>query len=301
MAPSYVVGRRYRNRHGAYQVLSIEGDRMVIRYDSGEEAEVTVEMQALIAANMQAERDARRAAATVRVRSMGHSAPGREGAHFEGLREHDFQRAVAGTSWRRRSSLGGLLAAELSQAARASFRSYPIFRRAEVHIARPEHYDRGDRRGLWAAKFVFQLDPEQAFYGFYIEKNAGPMNASWHWPNMIAALRDDASLQRAVLEAMRRLGLQWEVWGGVEHRLLACVTAGGEALTWQPGEGEALALGWPEFVQRLPQDNDPWCDLYLCTRMPKAQALAKRAGIADAAVEVYRALLPLYEAAVTKR
>ena len=49
---------------------------------------------------------------------------------------------------------------------------------------------------------------------------------------------------------------------------------------------------------RLPEAGDPWSGLYLCARMPKAQALAAQAGIADAAVEVYRALLPLYEAAV---
>ena len=49
---------------------------------------------------------------------------------------------------------------------------------------------------------------------------------------------------------------------------------------------------------RLPEAGDPWSDLYLCARMPKAQALAARAGIADAVVEVYRALLPLYRAAV---
>ena len=49
---------------------------------------------------------------------------------------------------------------------------------------------------------------------------------------------------------------------------------------------------------RLPEAGDPWCDLYLCTRMPKAQALAAQAGVVKAAVEVYRALLSLYEAAV---
>ncbi len=106
MAPSFVVGGRYRNRHGAYQVLSIEGDRMTIRYDDGEVAEVTVEMQARIAANMQAERDARRAAPGVTVGSKGHRAPGQAGSLFRGLHEHDFQRGVAGTSWRRRSELG---------------------------------------------------------------------------------------------------------------------------------------------------------------------------------------------------
>jgi len=299
MASSFVVGGRYRNRQGAYRVLSIQGDRMTIRYDSGQEAQVSVETQMRIRANMEAERDARPAAAAERVRSKGHRASGRKPTHFEGLCEQDFQRGVAGTSWRRRSSLGGLLAEELSLAAGAVFQSYAIYRRAEVHIARPEHYDKSDRRGWRAAKFLFRLDPEQAFYGFYIEKNNGPMDSTWLWPNLMAALRDDASVQQAVLEAMRRLGLHWEAWDGEKYHLLARVTAGAEGLTWQPDEGNALALGWPEFVRRLLQVSEQcWCDLYLCTRMPKAQALAEQAGVVKAAVEVYRALLSLYEAAV---
>jgi len=41
-----------------------------------------------------------------------------------------------------------------------------------------------------------------------------------------------------------------------------------------------------------------WCDLRLCARMDKADALAMGVDFAAGAVEVYEELLPLYEASV---
>ena len=50
--PIFVIGRRYSNRLGEYEVLDIQGDKMLIRYDTGTEQGVSVAMQARIAENM---------------------------------------------------------------------------------------------------------------------------------------------------------------------------------------------------------------------------------------------------------
>lgn len=51
----FIVGGRYSNRLGEYEVLTILGDEMLIRYDDGREARVTRSTQARIAQNMATE------------------------------------------------------------------------------------------------------------------------------------------------------------------------------------------------------------------------------------------------------
>lgn len=48
----FLVGSRYANRRGEYEVLSIDGDKMLIRYDDGTRQEVSVSTQARISQNM---------------------------------------------------------------------------------------------------------------------------------------------------------------------------------------------------------------------------------------------------------
>lgn len=49
---AFLVGSRYANRRGEYEVLSIDGDRMLIRYDDGTSQEASVSIQARISQNM---------------------------------------------------------------------------------------------------------------------------------------------------------------------------------------------------------------------------------------------------------
>jgi hypothetical protein len=57
----FEVNGVYRNRIGQYQVLSLNGPRMRVRYDDGEEAELNVNIQARIWENIVAEQEARAA------------------------------------------------------------------------------------------------------------------------------------------------------------------------------------------------------------------------------------------------
>jgi hypothetical protein len=51
----FVVGCRYRNRKGEYEVLRIQGDKLHIRYDDGTVQELSASIQARIAQNMSIE------------------------------------------------------------------------------------------------------------------------------------------------------------------------------------------------------------------------------------------------------
>ena len=69
----FEAGGRYRNRNGAYEVLSLEGEHMTILYDSGRVQTVNIVVQARIWDNIQIDE------ALPKVK------PGRVGADDEGL------------------------------------------------------------------------------------------------------------------------------------------------------------------------------------------------------------------------
>jgi hypothetical protein len=294
MEHPFIVGGKYRNRIGEYEVIELQEPKMVIRYFDGRTLVTKVDVQARIWENIQAEGSTPPPAKTSpppppRPRSD------RGGRDFHGLEAHDFQRGVTGTSWRARPKLGGQLARVMSDATRYSFESYAIYRRAELHIARPECYVEKIRRQ--EAKFAFDLDPERARFGFYVEKNNGPLDDTWDWTRFLDALENDAMFQQTIPTAMDRLELQWEVYVYGEDGWTVRVTLVEGGLQWALEDGEKTEdITWFGFIERLKGlEADKWCDLYLCAHMDKERAIAEGVSLANPVTEVYRALLPLYE------
>ncbi len=298
----FEVGKMYRNRHGEYVVVAIQDPLMLIRYTDGTSLRTRISIQKRIWDNIQmeaaAERERERLQASRREESRGPRGRrvARRGQMAEALVESDFKASVAGTSWRARSHLGGLLAQELSLATPHEFQSYAVYRQPWVQIAHPERYDAAKKQQQ--AKFVFGLGAEQATYGFYIERNNGPMDTSWHWPSMIGALRVDGRLHGEVQTAMQAHRLEWRIHGHAGPAPIAIVTAAGDALQWAPpGDEPPQPLSWPAFVEWLGAlDPETWWNLWLVASLPRAEAQAAGLAVADAAVSVFRSLLPLYEA-----
>ncbi len=292
----FEVGKTYRNRQGVYEVVSITGPRMVIRYDDGLLLQTRVDIQARIWSNIQldarAEREQARVSAAHALRRRG----GQRELDFQGLSDHDFKAGVGGTSWRARTNLGGRLAQRLTDTTPYFFQSYAIFRRAEIHIAVPTFY--GTKTKWQEAKLVFRLDAEQARYGFYIEKNSGPMDATWHWPNMVAALVRDEALHGEIEGAMRQHRLRWDFYVWADGGLIAQVEPGDEGLTWRwEDHDQSEHLAWSGFLERLAAiESEKWCDLFLSAVLPKEEAIAARGRLVDTVADALRALLPLYEA-----
>ena len=294
----FEIGGKYRNRRGEYEVIELEGSKMVIRYPDGDRLETDIEMQQRIWQNIQAEGRLKKPTRIPSSRRQQHG--GQRGLAFQGLEEHDFKRGVAGTSWRSRKSLGGMLAQRMSDTTPHFFQSYAIYRRAEVHIVRPAYYHSDTR---WReAKFVFELDEQCAWYGFYIEKNDGPMDDTWHWLNFVSALNKDKRFRRKIKAAMDGLKLHWQVYVQDDGGLIAEVRIAQDGLTWNRQDTDkAEDISWGDFTERLQGvETQKWCDLYLCARMIKDKAIGLGVQIVDPVTEVYRALLFLYEASVLK-
>ena len=51
----FEIGKKYENMKGVYEVLSIDGNTMRIRWDSGEEVTTTVSLQSKIVMRMRGE------------------------------------------------------------------------------------------------------------------------------------------------------------------------------------------------------------------------------------------------------
>ncbi len=301
MGHPFRVGGKYQNRDGEYEVIELGESKMTIRYSDGQIREVTVKTQAQIWQNIQIEERAatrRQAVPPPHTSSTPHSSSSqdRRGCKFHGLQDNDFQRGTAGTSWRARDALGGLLAKMISGTTGSEFESFSIYRRADVHIARIDRFV--EERRLREAKFVFLLDAAGASYGFYVEKNSGPMDNTWNWLKFLTALENDSALQQKLQPAMEQMQLHWDVFVQGEGGFVARVEPVRDGLTWKlEHEEKAEEITWSEFTGRLKGiDPDHWCDLYLLANTGKKQAIDAGVDIAKPAVEVYRVLLPLYNA-----
>ncbi|NLS78422.1 MAG: hypothetical protein GXY76_14280 [Chloroflexi bacterium] len=311
MSHPFCVGGKYCNNDGEYEVIKLADPQMVIRYAGGHEITADIAVQEKAWNRIQ---DERRQKSDVKddhkTPQAGYDRDAR-GSDFRGLLEADFKKGVADTSWRRRSSLGGLLAQLMSKAADRLFESYAIYRRAELHVAQPVHYRepptnkevgvtgaKTEKARKRKAKFLFQLDSEGATFGFYIERNRGPMDETWHWPGFVDALRSEAELQRKVQVAMQQWHLHWDVCVWADKPLIAQVDLVQDGLRWEwENRNKPEIITWSEFVDKLKAtEPNEWCDLYLCAHMAKSEAVNKSTTIAALATNVYDALLPLYNA-----
>lgn len=221
--------------------------------------------------------------------------PARWGRGFDGLEASDFKRGVSGTTWRRKSTLAGLLASDLSGASGHFFTSHAVYRRPQIFLYVAEQMDEDQRQR--SAKFYFQLDEEKAHYGFLIEKSDEKMGDGWDWSRFLQALEEDEALQETVAAAMADHDLHWRVEVMADDEIVRVATvAGDEPLSWEE-DGETESVSWSDFVERLRAvEDDQWCDLWLRATMDKDAAIEAGTAIADPVVAACRALLPLYEA-----
>ncbi len=291
MKNPFKVGETYRNNLGEYEVINIDEPDMTIKLEDGRTIETTVKLQARIWKRIKWEK--RHKKQLKRAKRQGR----RRKSKFKGLTDQDFQSGVKGTSWRARTSLGGLMSDKLSEKTPYDFQSYAVYGRPENHLVIPDYYDKSDR---WkSAKFVLDLNAERARYGFYIEKKASPEEI-WDWTRLVEALGSDEDLQDDTEETMRQMNLHWELYAGEEGEQFIgqAEVAEEEGLEWESADGEIEALTWETFGDLLQElDPDRWYHLYLGASMQKDEAIEQARRIAELTTDIYRMLLPLYEAA----
>lgn len=299
---TFQIGAQYANRRGTYEVVAVDAtsERMLIRYlRDGEEHQVALSIQARIWQNMTWEEQAevqRRAEEDSRTQ-QGY------GSQFNGLHPSDFKITTEGTTWRSRSGLAGAVARQLSDNTALTFMSWAIYRwpvaffthRADYAMAA---FEMGSRK----AKFTLEVDTQQLHYGFYIERNNGPLDNFWDWQRLVDALTTEPTLQHQIADAERAgtIRIIARSYRGEEHYHFANGLEKGARSLWRedgpPGTSVAERL---QLLENVPQEE--WIELYLIASTPKSEAVAAGERLAAQISATLRHLLPIYSAATGHR
>ena len=295
----FEVGGLYENRDGVYEVVRIDDGRgaMVIRYvDTGEEVESTIRIQARIRQNMDWEKqeEKRQRAAEDARHQQGY------GRDFTGLYVSDFKTNTEGTTWRSRAGLAGQVSRLLSAGTPYTFVSWAIYGWPVAFLTHLEDYAiAAFELGVRKAKFTIEVDEANAYYGLYVERNAGPMDRTWDWPRLLLALRARRELQDAIEAAEVEHGVRFLGRASVGEERFHFgdgLTRGARSL-WDKENPSALTVA--ERLRRLEEvPANEWVEIYLLGTTPKEEAVQAGVHIAHTMATAMRALLPLYTVAI---
>ena len=310
MSHPFEVGKTYQNRSGEYVVQEIVGDRMNIRYVDGRNLETSVRIQARIWENIQfekqmamAEERKRQAMEERRIARQRKARAKKERAKptFAGFEKSDFEEKQRGLAWSSRKELGRVLAYELTQKVTGSFDHRIVPRRSKIHVMRKDHYDLETRETN--AALVVEVSPEGAAYGFRVGKPTGKAKAKLPWSLLMKKLAKEEGLRQTLHAVLDTRGLQLDVFAmEMSYGLVGRITTQGDGFLWEHEDAEqavSQSLSAEELVENLQKvAAKQRCDLYARKQMPPKDALKAGAGVAKEIVEVFEALVPLYDASV---
>lgn len=148
---------------------------------------------------------------------------------------------------------------------------------------------------------MIELDGQNAYYGFYIERGDASMNRddTWDWTRLWKALQERSSLLETIAaietsHAVRFLGRGGRA--GESYHLSDSLEKGGSAL-WDDREPWRLTVA--ERIRRLAEaDADDWVEIYLVGVTPKAEAISAGVQVAHQIANTMKGMLPIYTAAV---
>lgn len=281
----FAVGQRYENRKGVYEVISIDGDEMVIRWDTGEQITTPIEAQARFIRNMEKEL-AEAAGAKRRFR-----VPKSFGELFVGLKSEDFSEDVTGTHWRSREQLGGAVTQLLNFS--EPFNSWSIYKRPEVHWASVDRYA---RLPAWLQiKFFARVSTDDLHFGLYVERADNLEDDCSDWLRFLA-WAEEANNCGWLLRTMHATGAQ--LTNPYEHASNQAFTGVVSALgnghfrweTENPSEIAAAELSG--FLKALPDDR--WLNMVIGRRLGRDEAINAGASIAGTIANFFNTLEPIY-------
>lgn len=310
MSHPFEEGKTYRNRIGEYEVQSIEGEKMKIRYTDGKTLMTSVGIQARIWENIQFEKQLARAeerqqqAREARLAARQRTARARKARAtptFEGFQKSDFEVKQRGIAWSSRKELGRVLAHQLTQRADGSFGHWIVPRKSAVHVARADQYSTDSRETN--ASFFVSVDENGVSYGFRVGKPGGKAKSEWPWSVLVAKLSRAKSARQALHAALSAHDLHLDVYAmEVSYGQVGRVTAQDDGFLWHhedDGQEVSREMSGKELVKYVKTvAPDKRGELFVRAGFAPKEALKKGAGIAAEMVSVLEALVPLYEASI---
>jgi hypothetical protein len=292
---NFKIGERYENRKGQFEVLSINGEQMEIRWQDGESIWTEISFQRRVIRNMEFEEEQAKAKAEAGKSAAAKRASRKKagGGRFTGFKDTDFSNSVSGTHWRSRAQLGGAVTQRMDP---GSFRinSWPVYRMARVHWVDETHRERNEDH--LQAKFFASAAPESIQYGFFVERPpAGEEDSRADWDAFLSWLAEAENEE-------------WLRETAAAHELILFDPNDDEkGESAFQGEIQPAEAGWrldeakeplgllSEFLESLPPRKP--ASLMIARRLEKEEAMARGADIANDIAGLFEVLLPLYEAA----
>jgi hypothetical protein len=292
----FEVGGNCENRKGRYEVVSLDEarNRMMIRYlDSGETLKSPIDVQARIWENIGWEvPPPPLIGADTRIQK-GY------GEGFRGLSSSDFKTSTENTSWRSHKGLAGRVAKLLSKDGPYTFVSWAVYGWPLAFLSHHEHYQMAAfEQGSRKAKFTIELDTHNVYYGLYVERFDGPMDADWDWPRLLGALHSNGDIRAVIARAETEHGAQFvgRMYKGSGHFHFSNGRDMGARTLWdEASTAEQDILKRLELLEAIPEDY--WGEVYIVGTMPKPAAISAGVDIAEQIARLMHSLLPLYEAA----
>lgn len=286
----FVVGETYENEKGLFEVMSIQRDAMVIKWESGESIETTVSFQRRIQERRRWERQMKEKKAAASLAKNRRASARKPGATFEGFRPDDFKKTISRTPWRSRSQFGGAVTSRL-QSSRLNFNSWAAKRRNEVHWADMAQWKA--KTVDYPAKFFAHADEKFLYWGFYIERPDAGSKASPDWEAFSGWLRSDEN-EKWLRDIAREQELV--AYDGRQRSFSGLLI---------PREGDWSVEGSPEFtatdrlmtiIEAWPKTA--WLDFMIAKRLPKEDVIERGKDIAADVAALFGPLFPLYEASL---
>ena len=281
----FKIGQEHENMKGVYKVLSIDRDAMCICWEDGEEITTSVALQSRIIERMHQE------LALIRGKRGGKSKKTlfpEYFSKFEGLKEDDFSKDVAGATWRHYDSLGGAVAVRLNSK-EFEIESWPRYGLSAINWADLTHRRHDDFRPQ--AKFFARLDENSLYFGLDIERSNQTMDAQDDWNPFIAWLKDaknDSWLNKVVSEhdfSIYDMNKEGSFTGTI-------MSGGGKWRLFNEGQEQEIE-SLADFLDD-PTDSTR-VDLQIVKVIEKDEAVTRGVEIADDIARMFEMLMPLYE------
>jgi hypothetical protein len=279
----FKVGEKYENVKGVYEVLSIDGDIMRIRWESGEEITTEIDFQKRIIERIQEEQELlnhRKNAA--RKRSAF------QGSQFEGFTDDDFSGHVTGSTWRRRTGIGGAVSFS-SSATRLNIKSWSVARKPMVQWADVQH--RKEYGCNIQGKFFVSLDPEQLEFGFCLERSGKMDYKTDEFELLMKWLknRENEDWLKALAEKEDLAVFDARSEGDSSGKLVVRNGKWCLVLPEKVQDVDSLSVFMKDAF------NSSTVELHIAKHITKVQVLDAGAKIAEDISSLFEMLIPLYE------
>lgn len=285
----FVVDGQYENEKGVFTVLSIQRDRMVIRWESGEEITTSIELQTRIAERRQWEKQKQEAEALAAKRSRQSGSAGKRTA-FTGFAFTDFKSDVARTTWRSRNQLGEAIMKEIDTS-QFNLNSWAFGHKPEMHVQDIKFHD--GAQPDYQARFFVRVDPQALHYGFRVACPVDGDSGETDWDaccDWLAKPENEHTVHAIAVEdkliARNHTGSRFD-------QLVA--TDNGWKLDQNGKQSGEAALS--EYLSDRSESSP--VDLELAASIDKSDAVASGSEIAETIARLFTRLMPLYQAAVS--